>query len=305
MVAAYPAPLPYLLFRKRALVPLTLAGCLVSAIASAQVGGSLPQVSENGAAPAAPPAAPPEAVPPEARPAESQEKASTDQPNEQPVVSAPAPPTTNEQAPSEQADQKPAPLNAPAPSSATAPMGAVEATENQAGPAPQDEGRSEEPASPYNTLIILESVAKYGLIGRGTDLLESDQDDPFDEKFSVAYLGLQATLGLMPARSAFTLAGRLRGGLYLGHPPAMGSMGAAMLFGANFARNENGRSFSYAMGGLGVEFLPTDSQDMLTVHASGGTVINEFTLGAGVDFGINNEVFIATFGLQVGWARLL
>jgi hypothetical protein len=191
------------------------------------------------------------------------------------------------------------------------------AQDNNTAPAENSEPKSEDTAAqtakvttadenaPLNTMLLLEGVAKYGLFGRGTDLLESDQANDFDEKFSVGYFGAQATFGLMPANSAFTLAGRLRAGAYLGHSPAMGNIGAAMLFGANFARKNGGRSFSYAMGGLGVEFIPTYNADLITVHASGGTVFNEFTLGAGLDFGINNELFIATFGLQLGWGRLL
>ena len=286
---------------KRTLLPLALATLFIPGVATANLGGSLPQVSSEETTPAASPDTPAEspAAESDTSPPVDETNAPQAETHQQPASGSPAP-----QSPAE-------PTTPPLASSTTAPPNVEtgndkpstdklsESGENS------DEDEDVERVSPYNTMVLVEAVAKYGLIGRGTDLLESDQDDPFDEKFSVGYFGAQATLGLMPARSAFTLAGRLRAGAYLGHSPALGSMGAAMLFGANFARKEDGRSFSYAMGGLGVEFLPSGSQDMLTIHASGGTVINEFTLGGGLDFGINNEIFIATFGLQVGWGRLL
>ena len=289
---------------KRPLLPLALATLLLPGVATANLGGSLPQVSSEEDIPAESPNDPAESPPAESDTPASPDEANAPSAETEHQPSSPGGPQP--QSPGEPAN--PTPKLAPAPAAPPS----VETANDESGADKFSDG-SENPeadadadeVSPFNTMILVEAVAKYGLIGRGTDLLESDQDDPFDEKFSVGYFGAQATLGLMPARSAFTLAGRLRGGAYLGHSPALASMGAAMLFGANFARKEDGRSFSYAMGGLGVEFLPSGSQDMLTIHASGGTVINEFTLGAGIDFGINNEIFIATFGLQIGWGRLL
>ena len=63
-------------------------------------------------------------------------------------------------------------------------------------------------------------------------------------------LGGQVTLGIMPGGSAFTMGARLRGGTYLGENSTLGNIGAAMMFGANFARNVKGDEFSYALGGL-------------------------------------------------------
>lgn len=162
----------------------------------------------------------------------------------------------------------------------------------------------EDPPSPFKSILLLEAVGRYGLLGRGSGLLDVDADEALDETFTAGYFGGQATFGLMPSHSAFTLAGRLRGGSYIGGGLAAGSLGAAVLFGANFARNETGDSFSYALGGFGVEFMPAANTDMLTFNASGGTIMNGFNLSAGLDLGINDDLFVAFFGLQLGWGQL-
>jgi len=166
----------------------------------------------------------------------------------------------------------------------------------------EDEEEPEEPEKPkFFTLILVESIAKYGSVG-GTEEWENPNLDR--ESFRAGLLGGQLTLGLLPGGKYFTMAARLSGGALLGGPNVQSSIGASMMFGANFLRNQKGNNFSYALGGVGVEFMPGLNEDMLAVHISGGTVIKGLSFSAGADFGGNDDIGFAMFGMQIGWGHL-
>ncbi len=161
-------------------------------------------------------------------------------------------------------------------------------------PAPQ-------PRKPlFNTLVLAEAVAKYGGFGGS---LDHEDDNSWDGR-STGLVGGQMTLGLMPGGKYFTMAARLSGGVFLNSEPAQSTIGASMLFGANFIRNARGDTYSYALAGAGVEFLPGLNQDVLAFHLVGGTVVGGMSFSAGVDLGTNEEVGFAIFGLQLGWGHL-
>lgn len=160
----------------------------------------------------------------------------------------------------------------------------------------------EPPARPkFSSMLLIEGLAKYGGLVEGPDL--SDDEAPTTSSRG-GHLGAQATLGFMPAGKAFTMAGRLRGGAYLGSNITSGSIGASVLFGANFARQPEGKTFSYALGGFGVEYIAEKNQDILTLHITGGTVVNGLNFGADIDLGGNDEFALFMFGVHMGWGRL-
>jgi hypothetical protein len=155
----------------------------------------------------------------------------------------------------------------------------------------------------YTTMVLAEGTAKYGVYSVAkTGTFEDQNVEP--DSLRTGQLGGQATIGVMPGGSAFTMAGRLRGGSYVGERVPGGYVAAEMLFGANFARNAQGSSFTYLLGGIGVEFLPGENEDMLSLSASGGTVVNGVAFGAGINIGANDEVAIALIGMHIGWGRL-
>jgi hypothetical protein len=152
-------------------------------------------------------------------------------------------------------------------------------------------------------MLLVAGSAQYGAITMAR--LSPDENDVIDPDTSgAASFGAQATLGIMPGGSTFTLAGRLRAGSYLRDGKGIPYMGAQMLFGASFMRREGGRSFSYALGGVGVEYLPSENQDLLTLHVGGGGVFREFNFGGGLDLGANAQFAVVMLGLHVGWGRL-
>ena len=100
------------------------------------------------------------------------------------------------------------------------------------------------------------------------------------------------------------LAGRLRAGSYIRTAEAIPTVGAEVLFGASFLRKPDGKSFSYLLGGMGVEYLPTNNQDLLTLHAVGGSVVRGLHFGGGLHIGGNDEFAVFMFGLHLGWGQL-
>ncbi len=185
------------------------------------------------------------------------------------------------------------------------PSGAAPPTADQASPSTTRAttiavGPPTKPEKPkFNTLLLAEAIAKYGTVGDSLNSEDSDRDG-----YSAGLFGGQATLGLMPGGKYFTMAARLSGGAFVGGPQVHAIVGAAMMFGANFLRNERGDTYSYALGGAGVQFVPGLNQDMLALHLSGGTVINSLSFSAGVDIGSNEEFGFAIFGLQLGWGHM-
>lgn len=201
-----------------------------------------------------------------------------------------SPPDPKEQ--SEAAPEHPAPVQE-TPRFDEVEVPAEEISSEMAGPIPP----------PFTTIVLVEGIAKYGAIALAISdplqqsAVESDTD-------SAGLIGAQATLGLMPGGSTFMLAGRLRVGSYIRAGEAIANMGAEMLFGANFLRKSDGRSFSYAMAGMGVEYMPSNNQDLLTLHAGGGSVVRGINFGGGLEIGANDEFAVVMFGFHVGWGRL-
>lgn len=167
---------------------------------------------------------------------------------------------------------------------------------------PQDCPESRSEPGRYSTLLLVDGVAKYGGFSEESDPSEGQLPEA---RYRAGYLGTEVTLGVMPGDSAFTMAGRLRGGAYLGSQINSGLIGASLLFGANFAHRSQGRSFSYALGGFGVEFLTDTNQDLLVLHAGGGVVLRGLHLGAALDVGGNDQVGRAMIGIRIGWGKIL
>lgn len=168
---------------------------------------------------------------------------------------------------------------------------------------PDDQVEKVERVPRYTAFVLADFTAKYGVYSVVVDGT-FEADDAETNNLRTGQLGGQATVGVMPGGSAFAMAGRLRGGSYVGQGVPGAYVAAEMFFGANFARNEQGSSFAYVMGGIGVEFLPSDNQDMLTLSATGGTVINGIDFGGTINIAANDEVAIALIGMQIGWGRL-
>jgi hypothetical protein len=161
-----------------------------------------------------------------------------------------------------------------------------------------------EPKPHFRTMVLAQATAHYGgmtVANPGTTLEESGSDVM---TYRMGHFGAQATLGVMPGGGAFTMAGRLRGGSYVGEDVTQGNVAAEMLFGANFARNARGTEFTYILGGFGVEFLPRDNQDLLTLSIAGGTVVKGVAFGAGFQLGANDQYALALFGMHIGWGQL-
>jgi hypothetical protein len=156
----------------------------------------------------------------------------------------------------------------------------------------------------YTAMVLAEGTAKYGGYTVAEEGATLEDESVETESLRTGQLGGQVTVGVMPSGSAFAMAGRLRGGSYVGERVPGGYVAAEMLFGANFARNAQGSSFTYLLGGIGVEFLPGDNQDLLSLSATGGTVVNGIDFGAGINIAANDEVAIALIGMHIGWGRL-
>lgn len=204
-----------------------------------------------------------------------------------PQSDAPARTSSGEQTPATPVEQR-APL-APAP---------------EVAPPSQEVYLSQEPPLPpekptFNTLVLVEAIAKYGSVGDSFDDSEVDRDS-----YGAGLVGGQVTLGILPGGKYFTMAARLSGGAFIGGPSAQSTVGASMMFGANFLRNRDGTSYSYALAGAGVEFLPGVNEDMLAFHMSGGTVVKGISFSGGLDLGGNEKFGFVIFGMQVGWGRL-
>jgi hypothetical protein len=152
-------------------------------------------------------------------------------------------------------------------------------------------------------MLLVEGVAKYGAITLA-DPASVEQPEVEADTDSAGLFGAQATLGLMPGGSTFMLAGRLRAGSYIRTAEAIPTVGAEVLFGASFLRKPDGKSFSYLLGGMGVEYLPTNNQDLLTLHAVGGSVVRGLHFGGGLHIGGNDEFAVFMFGLHLGWGQL-
>ncbi len=160
-------------------------------------------------------------------------------------------------------------------------------------------------AKPYfRTMLLVEGAARYGgvTIAPPGATIEDDSPDAFES--SVGNVSGQVTLGVMPQGSVFTMAGRFRGGSYISQDFTRGNMAVDMLFGANFARNAKGNEFTHIMGGFGVEFLPGENQDFLTISVGAGTVVKGISFGGGLMAGANAEIAIGTLGMQIGWGQL-
>ncbi len=166
------------------------------------------------------------------------------------------------------------------------------------------ETKPPEPAPYFRTMLLVEGTARYGgvTIAPPGATIEDDDPDAFESR--VGNVGGQVTLGVMPGGSVFTMAGRVRGGSYLSEEFTRGNMAAEMLFGANFARNARGNEFTHILGGIGVEFLPGENQDLLTLSLGAATVVKGVSFGGGILLGANDEVAIGTLGMQVGWGQL-
>lgn len=155
----------------------------------------------------------------------------------------------------------------------------------------------------YSAFVLAEATAKYGVYSVAQAGTFEDEDVE-TENLRTGQLGGQVAVGVMPGGAAFAMAGRLRGGSYVGQGVPDGFVAAEMMFGANFARNEQGTNFTYVMGGIGVEFLPGENEDLLTLSATGGTVIGGISFGGGVNIAANDQIAMALFGMQIGWGRL-
>jgi hypothetical protein len=153
-------------------------------------------------------------------------------------------------------------------------------------------------------MLLVEGTARYGVVTIAPPGTILEEDDPDSFKSRVGSAGGQVTLGVMPGGNAFIMAGRLRGGSYISTDFTRGSVAADMLFGANFGRNARGNEFTYILGGFGVEFLPGENQDILTLNIGAGTVVKGVSFGGGIFIGANDEIGIATLGMQIGWGQL-
>lgn len=165
----------------------------------------------------------------------------------------------------------------------------------------------EEPPEPkpyFRTMLLVEGTARYGAVTIAPPGTTLEEEDPGAFESRVGHFGGQATLGVMPGGSAFTMAGRLRGGSYVSTDFTRGTVAADMLFGANFSRNARGNEFTYILGGFGVEFLPGENQDILTLNVGAATVVKGVSFGGGIFVGANDEIAIGTFGMQIGWGQL-
>lgn len=165
----------------------------------------------------------------------------------------------------------------------------------------------EKPPKPkpyFRTMLLIEGSARYGVVTIAPPgaTLEDDAPDAFESR--VGNFGGQVTLGVMPGGNAFTMAGRLRGGSYVSADFTRGNVAADMLFGANFGRSARGNEFTYILGGFGVEFLPGENQDILTLNIGAATVVKGVSFGGGIFLGANDEIAIGTFGMQIGWGQL-
>ncbi len=157
--------------------------------------------------------------------------------------------------------------------------------------------------SKHSAVLILEGGARYGVVSQVAPLpVEATQSSTTSTE--VAFVGGGATLGIMPGGGAFTIAGRIRSGLFFGDSLKLATLGADLLLGATLFRSPTGRNFTYLLGGFGVEFIPSQNQDLLSLHLGGGTVLNGINLGASVDLGGNDEYAYAMLGLNLGWGKL-
>jgi hypothetical protein len=160
-------------------------------------------------------------------------------------------------------------------------------------------------AKPYfRTMLLIEGAARYGGLAIAPEGTSLEDEDIEAIESRVGNLGGQVTLGVMPGGGVFTMAGRLRGGSYVSETFTRGNVAAEMLFGANFARNARGNEFTHILGGFGVEFLPGENQDLLTLSVAAATVVKGVSFGGGFSLGGNDEIAIGTLGMQIGWGQL-
>ncbi len=147
--------------------------------------------------------------------------------------------------------------------------------------------------------ILLEGTAKYGTLYTERD------PNGYQEFDSTGQLGGAFTLGMNPGGGGFTIAGRGRGGAYLGNDADLGFVGGSVLFGGVLGADRKSGSFGYVMGGAGVEFIPETPSDGVTFHGMGGAVMRGIAFGGGVDFMLAGDNYSIVFGLHIGWGHLL
>jgi hypothetical protein len=152
---------------------------------------------------------------------------------------------------------------------------------------------------PFHFITLIHASGRYGGVEEGDNL---DQPRPITEGTGIASAGGQVTWGVIPA-SSFTMAARLRSGVFFGEGPPLAHAGAAVLVGSTFG-NKKEDHFSYMFGGLGAEFIPARREDLLSVHATGGTVFGGFSLGGDIDFAVSPDKAFFMAGLHLGWGHL-
>lgn len=167
-----------------------------------------------------------------------------------------------------------------------------------AQPAPPDDPTTS--GKPFHFITLIEGSGRYGGVAEGSG---ADQPRPITEGTGIASTGGQMTWGIIPV-STFTMAARLRGGVYFGDGPALAYGGAAVLLGSTFRRKSEA-TFSYLLGGLGAEFIPARSEDLLTIHVSGGTVFHSLNVGGDIEMAVSPNKGFFMIGLHLGWGRLV
>lgn len=204
--------------------------------------------------------------------------------------------TSNEETPQDaKAEQADAEAPQPAPEDTN---GSADAQPTPTVAAPPEKGID------YRVMFLVEGVGKYGAFTRAQPGSSLENAAPEVDGQGAGHAGGQLTMGFMPGGSPFMMAGRLGGGSYLGRGVTRGSVAALLLFGANLNRNERGNEFTHLLGGVGVEYLPGENQDLVTLSASGGIVVQGLALGGQLLLAANDEVAVLMLGMQIGWGQL-
>lgn len=174
---------------------------------------------------------------------------------------------------------------------------AYDMAKNQASAVQVQAANAAEAAAPVKRrgFVLVDVTGRYGAFDGRTTYVDSS---------AAGQVGGALTLGIVPGRGGFSMAGRVRGGAYLGEFGSEGYGGIVALLGGIW--NKPGeQDLGYMFGGFGLDIVGVDAAEVLTFHYTGGMTVSGFDLGLGVEFGLGDNYAMALIGLQFGFGRML
>lgn len=174
---------------------------------------------------------------------------------------------------------------------------AYDTAKNQVSAAEVQKENAAREAAPVKRrgFVLVDVTGRYGAFDGRANYVDSA---------SAGQVGGALTLGILPGRGGFSMAGRVRGGAYLGDFGSEGYGGIVALLGGVWHRPGE-KDFGYMFGGFGLDIVGEDAAEVMTFHYMGGMTVSGIDLGLGLEFGLGDNYAMALIGLQFGFGRVL